>query len=189
MNESCCSLELPHHGCWHGCPQQQSAGHASSMGGCLPSLSSLTWSRVLPQICQLWGHCIVSVYLSAGFYPLRTSLSVFSLTKIIPRKTMNKEWGIHMTLCRLSFSAFAGKKRKNKPWRIKTRSVLFYFQIQRWGYPSWQWSLVVKQSQPEKHGNQIRAPFWLSLSLVVWIWASCLISLSLSLLTYEVRGC
>lgn len=48
--------------------------------------------------------------ISAVFYPLGTSLSVFSLTKIIPRKTMNKEWGMHVAIWRLSCSAFEGEK-------------------------------------------------------------------------------
>lgn len=81
------------------------------------------------------------------------------------------------------------RKKKTKPWRIKTRSVLLYSQKHRWGYPSWQWAVVVEESQPEKNGNQIRAPFWLSLALVAWIWASCSTSVSLSFLPYKVGGC
>lgn len=65
-----------------GCPQQPSPGHVSHVGGCSSPPPSLTWSKVLSQICKLWSHCIVCVYHFCWLFPLKTSLSVFSLTKI-----------------------------------------------------------------------------------------------------------
>lgn len=145
MNESCCSLELPHRGCWHGSPQQQSPGHTSSVGGCLPlslkldleQSSSSNWSTLGSLHC----FCLPSLLV---FTPWGlVSLSLVWESSFQGRPGTKSEAFVGRYIGFFPLPLRGKRKKKNKPWGIKTRSVLLYFQKQRRGFPSWQWAVVV----------------------------------------------